>query len=140
MNEAAEKLSCGAVMVRQVDEGWLTLMLRAYQNWDFPKGLREPGETPLQAALREVGEETGIRDLRFDWGERFQETGPYSRGKVARYYLAKTERATVTMGISPELGKPEHQEYRWVNFDDAYDLTAPRVKEVVRWARQIVGA
>jgi len=140
MNEAAEKLSCGAVLVRQVDEGWLTLMLRAYQNWDFPKGLREPGETPLQAALREVGEETGIRDLRFDWGERFQETGPYSRGKVARYYLAKTERATVTMGISPELGKPEHQEYRWVNFDDAYDLTAPRVKEVVRWARQIVGA
>jgi hypothetical protein len=28
----------------------------------------------------------------------------------------------------------------WVNFDKAYDLTAPRVRAVVQWARQIVGA
>ncbi len=140
MSEAVEKLSCGAVLVRPVDAGWLTLMLRAYHNWDFPKGLREEGETALEAALREVGEETGICDLRFDWGERFIESGPYSRGKVARYYLATTDQDAVTMGISPELGRPEHHEYRWMEFDEAYDLAAPRVKEVVRWARQIVGA
>lgn len=140
MSEAVEKLSCGAVLVRPVDAGWLTLMLRAYHNWDFPKGLREEGETALEAALREVGEESGIRDLRFDWGERFIESGPYSRGKVARYYLARTDQDAVTMGISPELGRPEHHEYRWMEFDEAYDLAAPRVKEVVRWARQIVGA
>ena len=140
MSEAVEKLSCGAVLVRPVDAGWLTLMLRAYHNWDFPKGLREEGETALEAALREVGEESSIRDLRFDWGERFIESGPYNRGKVARYYLARTDQDAVTMGISPELGRPEHHEYRWMEFDEAYDLAAPRVKEVVRWARQIVGA
>ena len=133
------KLSCGAVVVRESDEGWMTLMLRAYRNWDFPKGLCVEGEQPVDAAVREVGEETGIDDLAFDWGDRYTETGPYNRGKVARYYLAKTLKEEVEMGISPELGRPEHHEWRWMSFDTAYDLASPRVRQVVQWARQIVG-
>jgi 8-oxo-dGTP pyrophosphatase MutT (NUDIX family) len=133
-------LSCGAVVVRRIDSGWLTLMLRAYRNWDFPKGLREDGETPVEAAIREVGEETGIHDLSFDWGEKYIETGPYNRGKVARYYLARTDEEEVVMGIVPELGRAEHHQSLWMDFDQAYDLTAPRVRGVVQWARQIVGA
>ncbi|MCL1822398.1 MAG: NUDIX domain-containing protein [Prolixibacteraceae bacterium] len=31
--------------------------------WDLPKGKIDPGETPKQAALREVGEETGLQKL-----------------------------------------------------------------------------
>ncbi len=140
MNDVAEKLSCGAVVVRRTENGWLTLMLRAYKNWDFAKGICEFGETPMQAALREVGEETGISDLQFDWGERFMDTGPYNRGKVARYYVARTEQVRVEMGISPELGRPEHHEYQWMDFDKAYDISAPRVRQVVHWARQVIGA
>jgi len=139
MEDAVEKLSCGAVVVRQHDDGWGTLMLRAYHNWDFPKGLREQGESPFEAALREIGEETGIRALRFEWGDRYIDTGPYNQGKVARYYLASTSEVEISMGISPELGRPEHHEYRWMSFDEAYDLASPRVREVVRWARQIIG-
>ena len=101
MVDQPDKLSCGAVLVRETESSWVTLMLRAYRNWDFPKGLCESGETPLQAALREVGEETGITDLSFDWGERFTDTGPYNQGKVARYFLARTEEEEVEMGISP---------------------------------------
>ncbi len=140
MSDDAEKISCGAVLVRQTDRGWMALMLRAYRNWDFPKGLREDGETTMECACREIGEETGISDLAFDWGERFMDTGPYNRGKVARYYIARTETETVVMGISPETGRPEHHEHRWVSFDDAYDIAAPRVRQVVQWARQIIGA
>ena len=139
MTDAAGNLSCGAVVVRQTVDGWLTLMLRAYRNWDFPKGLCESGETPLDAAVREVAEETGIDDLVFGWGDRHTETGPYNRGKTARYYLAKTLQEDVEMGISPDLGRPEHHEFRWVSFDTAYDLASPRVRLVVQWARQIVG-
>ena len=117
----------------------LTLMLRAWHHWDFPKGLREEGEQALAAAIREVGEETGIRDLELEWGERFMDTGPYSRGKTARYYLASTRTAGVVMGLSPETGVPEHHEWRWLSFDDAYDLSSPRVKNVVKWARQVIG-
>jgi len=140
MTDAIDRLSCGAVVVRQTDNGWLTLMLRAYANWDFPKGIREDGEEPMEAAIREIGEETGIDDISFDWGDRCLDSGPYNRGKVARYYLAGTRQSQVVLGIAPELGRPEHHEYRWVTFDEAYDMASPRVRLVVQWARQVIGA
>lgn len=133
-------LSCGVVLARETEEGWKTLLLRAYRHWDFPKGLREDGEASMEAALREVREETSIDDVAFDWGDRFTETGPYSRGKTARYYLGRTSQADVIMGPSVETGEPEHHEWRWVSFDEAYDLASPRVRAVVTWARQIIGA
>jgi 8-oxo-dGTP pyrophosphatase MutT (NUDIX family) len=106
------KLSCGVVLGRQTDAGWVTLVLRAYHHWDFPKGIRELGEEPMQAAIREVAEETSITELSFNWGDRYFETGPYSRGKIARYYIAETSQDKVVMGPSPETGEPEHQEWR----------------------------
>ena len=133
-------LSCGAVVVRRTDDGWKTVLLRAFHNWDFPKGVREAGEDPMEAALREIGEETGIDDVVFEWGDRYFETGPYSKGKVARYYLGITVQEDVVMGISPETGEPEHHEWRWVSFDEAYDLGSPRVRGIVQWARQVIGA
>jgi len=137
MNDS--RLSCGIIVARKTDVGWLTLMLRAFHHWDFPKGIRERGEEPMQAAIREVGEETGVTELSFDWGDRFFETGPYSRGKIARYFIATTTQEDVVMGISPETGEPEHHEWRWVTFDEAFDLGAPRVRSIVQWARQIIG-
>ena len=139
MIDEGDRLSCGAVIVRETEDGWVTLMLRAYHNWDFSKGICEEGESPMDAAIREIGEETGITDLEFAWGDRYTDTGPYNHGKTARYYLAKTSQESVEMGIAPELGRPEHHEYRWMNFDEAYDLSAPRVRLVVQWARQIIG-
>jgi 8-oxo-dGTP pyrophosphatase MutT (NUDIX family) len=133
------RLSCGVVLARPTGEGYMTLMLRAYHHWDFPKGLMEAGEEPVQAALRELREETGIATVEFEWGERSMDTGPYSRGKTARYYLARTDEEDVVLGPSPDTGQPEHHEWRWVSFDQAYDLASPRVREVVRWARQIIG-
>ena len=133
-------LSAGVVIVRKEAGTWTHLFLRAYRNWDFPKGIREEGESPLEAAIRELREETSIVAPEFRWGETFLETGPYSRGKTARYYLAATGQEAVVLGPSPETGKPEHHEWRWVSFDEAFDLATPRVRQVVRWARQIVGA
>ena len=138
MNES--KLSCGIVLARRVESGWVTLMLRAYHHWDFPKGIRERGEEPLDAARREVAEETGVTELSFDWGDRYFETGPYSRGKIARYFIAQTTQKDVVLGPSPETGEPEHSEWRWVSFDEAYDLGSLRVRQIVQWARQIIGA
>ncbi len=132
-------LSAGVVVVRRAPEQWQFLMLRCYRNWDFPKGLVEPGEDPLHAARREVQEETLIEDLQFTWGQVFYETAPYSRNKVARYYVAETQASTVTLPVRPELGRPEHHEWRWVNAEEALSLASPRIEPVVRWAVEQMG-
>ncbi len=128
-------LSTGAVVVRGRGPERRYLLLRAYRNWDFPKGLVEPGEDPLEAALREVAEETSLRDLRFPWGRAFRETGPYGRqGKVARYYLAESPAGAVHLPVSPELGRPEHDEWRWAPYEEARALLPPRLHPVLDWA------
>lgn len=135
-------LSCGVVLLRPAaGNAWEYLLLRAFNYWDFPKGMREPGEHPLKAALREVREETTIEQLDFRWGEVFRETPPYNHGcKVARYYLAVVAAdATVDLPISPELGRPEHSEYRWVSRREAWSLLTPRVRAILRWSDTIIG-
>lgn len=132
-------LSCGAVVVRETPGGWRLLMLRAFRHWDFPKGLQEKDEEPLQTAIREVREETTVDDLEFTWGEIFMDSGPYSRGKIARYYLAQTRRRDVSIQPNPETGKPEHMEIRWLSPSDALRLAPPRVEAVIEWALPKLG-
>ena len=128
--------SAGVVVLRRDAGEPRYLLLRAYRNWDFPKGLIEPGEEPLQAALREAREEAGLNDLTFPWGQDFRETAPYNRGKVARFYLAETRQAAIVLPVSPELGRPEHHEYRWADFATACRLLPPRLVPVLEWAHQ----
>ena len=135
----APRLSAGVVVVRRGPTGWLFLMLRAYRNWDFPKGVLEPGEEPLAAARREVREETLINDLQFTWGEEYRETAPYSNNKVARYYIGETHTERVSLPVSPELGRPEHNESRWLDLAGALSLSSPRVAPIVRWAAGKLG-
>lgn len=132
-------LSAGVVVVRRVADAWRVLLLRAYNYWDFPKGLVEPGEHPLTSARREVREETGIAQLEFRWGEQCIETPPYSKNKVARYYLAVTSTEKVELPDNPQLGSPEHHEYRWSTFAAARPLLVPRTVAVLDWAQACLG-
>jgi bis(5'-nucleosidyl)-tetraphosphatase len=133
--------SAGAVVFRRTAAGVQILVLRAYKNWDFPKGLVEPGEDQLATAKREVAEETGLTDLDFPFGDQHKETLPYSNSKVARYYLAETgDDARVKLRVSPELGRPEHHEFRWVSFDEAEDVLPPRLAIVLEWARSTISS
>jgi bis(5'-nucleosidyl)-tetraphosphatase len=114
------------------------LILHAFSLWDFPKGLVEDDESELDAARREVWEETGLADLDYPFGEEFKETLPYSGGKVARYYLAETKIESIVLPVSPELGHPEHDAWKWVDFDEAEDHLPPRLAVVLEWARQTI--
>ena len=131
-------LSAGVIVVRREGDAWQYLLLRAYHYWDFPKGLVESGEEPLEAACREVEEESGLTDLVFSWGHDYQETPPYGPGKIARYYVAETQQTEVTLPISPELGRPEHHEYRWMSYEEARGVLAPRVVPIFDWAHALI--
>ena len=132
----AKILSAGVIIVRRQGAGYRYLLLRAYRNWDFPKGVVEPGEDPLQGAIREVAEETTLTDLNFRWGHDYRETAPYGRGKVARYYLAETAQTEVSLPVNPELGRPEHDEFRWVNYATARRLLPPRLQPILAWSEK----
>lgn len=68
------------MLFRCTDDGPLYLLiLDSYGNWGFPKGHVDQGETPADAARREVHEETGLVDLvlhgplgDIDWYFRFR--------------------------------------------------------------------
>jgi 8-oxo-dGTP pyrophosphatase MutT (NUDIX family) len=132
-------LSAGVVVLHREQYRCRYLLLRSYQYWDFPKGVVEKGEAPFAAARREVQEETSLCTLDFSWGQAFFETLPYGPGKVARYYVASTLTDNIELQINPQLGRPEHDEFRWLDYRDARTLLTPRVRAVLDWAHALTG-
>lgn len=132
-------LSAGVVVIHWNRDHYDYLLLRAYNYWDFPKGVVEANELPLEAAVREVEEETTLTGLRFRWGDVYRETHPYNQGrKVARYYIAESPSANVSLPPNPELGRPEHSEFCWVNRAEAWTLLTLRVRAILEWTDGII--
>ncbi len=64
MSRARRETSAGGIIFRPADAGpQYLLILDGNGNWGFPKGHLVPGETSLEAARREIAEETGLADL-----------------------------------------------------------------------------
>lgn len=134
-----QKRAAGVVVVKDTAAGPRFLLLRAYRNWDLPKGRLEDGEESLEAAIREVREETGLADLEFAWGHDSIDTEPYAGGKVVRFYVARTDGTGVSLPVNPLLGRAEHHEYRWFAIDAALGVTVPRLQRVLLWAAERIG-
>lgn len=128
--------SAGVIPIVRQEKQWLYLLLRAYTYWDFPKGIVKPNEDPWQASLRELKEETGITEAKNISQGQFFETAPYSKGKIARYYLAEVPSQDVILAPNPETGIKEHHEFRWLPYGQARQLVVPRVQEALDWAEE----
>jgi 8-oxo-dGTP pyrophosphatase MutT (NUDIX family) len=102
-------------------------------SWSLPKGHVEAGESPLEAAIREIEEETGItkENLQF-----ISSLGAYERSQIKQDKDQSTEVRTITLylfktdceDLSPN--DPENPEARWIAIDDVSSLlTHPKDKE-----------
>lgn len=124
-------------MFRRGDEALDFLLIRdPYNNWGLPKGHIEGGETPAEAALREVSEETGLLELSvvtqlptIDWF--FRDRGRLVH-KFCHFFL-----------VESESGDPEPQltegitECVWRSAGTAIDTVSySNAREVMRAAAQ----
>lgn len=89
-----DEISAGGLVVRKKGEGWEVLLIKDMNgNWTFPKGIIEKGESPEVAAVREIGEETGLKDL--ELLQPLKTVSYYYKGeglvhKTVHYFLLKT--------------------------------------------------
>jgi 8-oxo-dGTP pyrophosphatase MutT (NUDIX family) len=87
--EAAEVKASGGVVWRRGERGIEVALVHRprYDDWSFPKGKLDTGESWEDAALREVEEEIG---LRCRLGHELPPTSyrdPKGRAKVVRYWM-----------------------------------------------------
>jgi len=128
--------SAGVVVIDWEPKEPEALCVRAYSNWDFPKGKVDPGESLQQAAIRELQEETSLEtpvDVALTRGVAPSVTyGRGRRAKTATYFIGnRVSDTTPFLPPSPELGRPENDEYRWVPISRLSQLMPPRLSPVV---------
>ena len=116
----AVERSAGAVVFRKTSNCVEYLLLKYPGGYfDFPRGLVELGESEVDAAIREIREETGL-EVRLVPGFTRSVEYFYTRGgrrvkKRVTYFLA--EAASGDVRISSE-----HTGYVWAGFDRALTL------------------
>src|SRR3954470_24008713 len=77
-------VSCGTLIVNP-DGKLLLCHVTGTAHWDIPKGMQDAGETTLEAAIRELWEEAGIRFP----AEAFEDVGEFDYRKDKRLHLYK---------------------------------------------------
>ena len=129
------EVSAGVIVRDDSGSEPVYLCVRAYSNWDFPKGHVEQGETLLQAAIRELWEETTLTSEDMNILGIMAPPVLYKRGKkTAHYFLAdRISSKDPFLPVSPELGHPENDEYQWMTIEKM-KLTFPsRLIPVLDW-------
>src|SRR3989338_6807649 len=117
-----KEISAGFIVFRRTEEGPKFLLLyHGHNYWNFPKGKMEGTERIIQTALREVQEETGLKNSEiklkknFKTKERFSFKDKINKDKIFKvvtFYLAETKQPVIKIS-------KEHQGYGWFLYSEA---------------------
>jgi len=130
---AREEWSAGGVVLRRIQGQIHALLIKdPYGHWGLPKGHLEGSEGPQEAGLREVTEETGLRDLKLgpklrtiDWYFRL-------RGRLIHKHCTFFLMASESGEPVPEEAEGI-TECKWVPLLEAVDaVDYENAREVVR--------
>jgi bis(5'-nucleosidyl)-tetraphosphatase len=133
-----KQVVAGFVVYRRTTDGIKFLLLYRRGNyWNFPKGHFEPGERSIDAALRELEEETGIKksELRIVPNFRAYERFYFRIGNQGIYdtvilFLAETHKTDIT--IRPR----EHSGYGWFLYNDALNVIGKKYGDTRKVLKQ----
>lgn len=119
--------SCGFLILCEAPSVKFLLM-KHKDRWDLPKGHVDPGETDLEAAFRELEEETGIAqsEVALDSSFQFEMQYPVSGKRYVgggKGEILKT--LIVFLGYIPqqkEIVHTEHPDSRWFDWDPPHSI------------------
>ncbi len=131
-------VSSGGVVFRRSESQvfYLLLGFKRRNIWCLPKGLIEQGETEIEAATREVREETGVSSLRLidKIGTIRYQFGYMEKrfDKSVHFFLFETDQVETIVGT-------EHDMYAWFPFEKAIQLMAyANEREILEKANSMV--
>ena len=117
MTAVYNEFSAGFIVFREIKGREYLLMHHGSDYWSYPKGKLESGESELDAAKRELTEETGLKDVKFIKG--FEESFDYEYyhgnrkiKKVVKMFLAQYLEGKIILSH-------EHRDYAWLSYDEA---------------------
>ena len=114
---------------------------RGFWVWQFPQGGMDKGESPKQAALRELYEETGIDKSKLKilgqtngWLYYDFPNGPRKgwRGQRQKWFAVRFTGKAKHINLKIE-SPPEFSSYAWGTLDDACHLIVPFKRKVYKY-------
>ncbi len=118
------KVAAGGIVIRSIDNRKQAILVQhnRHKGWGFPKGHIDKGESPEEAALREVEEETGVLGTivanlpttRY----RFTNTKGTEIDKTVYWFLMRYQ------GIGHQTHSHEVADVRWVSLSEISGVLA----------------
>jgi 8-oxo-dGTP pyrophosphatase MutT (NUDIX family) len=140
--ETKQDISYGIVPLFRDGDKWQVLVVhqisyRGDDFWIFPKGHAESGESPVEAALRELTEETGVSEVTIDTSAPISISYSFIHEgvrieKVVEYRIGYCENKSTNISQPHEI-----KELRWCTFEEARELvTHQNTKDVLSQVEQ----